>query len=180
MSADFWTLAANISQVIACAAVIIAIPFAFIQIKEATRARYLEALSRIFEEFRSEVFFKHRRFVYSHKQFDWSSCSEGERMRIERLINTFNRMAFLVEKGMIPQRLILEIWSGALAASWQKLEPYVRDRRAATGFSDWAIQFEHLANLGKEYRIEVLGEKGTAYKVTYPSQDVTEEPEINN
>ena len=71
MNADFWMLAANISQVIACAAIIIAIPFAIIQIKEATRARYLEALSRIFEEFRSEVFFKARRSVYSHEQFDW-------------------------------------------------------------------------------------------------------------
>lgn len=175
MNANFWMLAANISQVIACIAVIIAIPFAIIQIKEATRARYLEALSRIFEEFRSEVFFKDRRFVYSHEQFDWNSCNKDERIRIERLINTYNRMAFLVEKGMIPQRLILEIWSGALTASWQKLESYVKDRRAATGFSDWAIQFEHIANLSKKYRIKVLGEKATGYKVTYPSQDATEQ-----
>ena len=180
MNADFWMLAANISQVIACAAIIIAIPFAIIQIKEATRARYLEALSRIFEEFRSEVFFKARRFVYSHEQFDWSCCSEDERITLERLINTYNRMAFLVEKGMIPKRLIFEIWSGALVASWQRLESYVNDRRAATGFSDWAIQFEHLANLSKKYRITVLGEKGTGYKVMYPSQDVAEDPEINN
>lgn len=180
MSADFWMSAANISQVVACVAVVVAILFAIVQIREVTRARYLEALARIFEEFRSEVFFKDRRFVYSHERFSWGSCTDEERTKIERLINTYNRMSFLVKKGMIPQKLILELWSGALLASWQKLKSYVKDRRVATGFSDWAIQFEHLAGLSEEYRTKVLGEKGTGYKVKYPQEDTSGKPQISN
>ena len=174
MSAACWLLAANISQVVACVAIVIAIPFAYVQLREATRARHLEALARIFEEFRSEVFFEDRRFVYSHDVFNWNACSDEERIRIERLINTYNRISFLVEKGMVPKKLILEIWSGAILASWQKLESYVIERRAITGFSDWAIQFEHLAAHSKQYRMSILKETGLGYEVKYPTQDISE------
>ena len=171
MNADFWMLMGNILQVVAAIAIIVGIPFAIIQLKEVTRARYVDALSRIFEEFRSEVFFKDRRFVYSHEQFDYNSCTREEKIRIERLINTYNRTSFLVEKGLIPKKFFLEIWSGAWLASWQKLERYVKERRAATGFSDWAIQFEHLVAFSKNYRTKVLGEKEKGYGIPPPPED---------
>lgn len=171
MNADFWMLAANISEVVASVAVIIAIPFAIVQIKEASRSRDLEALSRIFEEFRSDIFLKDRRFVYSHDDFDYNSSTDEQRIRLERLINTYNRISFLVEKRLIPKRLFLEMWSGAILASWQRLNLYVKDRRVETGFSDWAIRFENLAALSEDYRKKVLGEKGNSYRVPHAQQD---------
>jgi hypothetical protein len=173
MNADSWALAASISQVLASISVISAIIFAVVQLREATRARYLEALARIFEEFRSEGFFEDRRFIYAHGEFSYASCTDEEKRRIERTINTFNQMSFLVEKGLLPRKLILEMWSGALLSSWQKSESYVQDRRAATGFSDWAIQFEHMAALSGEYRTRVLGEKGSSYGITHQSRERT-------
>lgn len=166
MNADFWALAASISQVLASISVIAAIIFAVVQLREATRTRYLEAVARIFEEFRSKAFFQDRRFIYSHDAFDYASCTDEERTQIERSINTFNRMSFLVEKGLLPKKLVLEMWSGALLSVWQKLESYVQDRRRVTGFSDWAIQFEHMAALSREYRTTVLGEEGVGYGIT--------------
>jgi hypothetical protein len=87
MNPDSWTLAANIAQVFASVSVIVAILFAIIQLREATRARYLEALTKIFEDFRSEEFFQDRRFVYSHDEFVYESCNDEEKRRVERLIN---------------------------------------------------------------------------------------------
>jgi hypothetical protein len=165
MSLESWTIIAAICQVVASVAVVIGIPFALFQLREATRARNLEVLARTFEEFRSEVFFEDRRFVYSHEQFDYDCCDEAQRTRLERLINTYNRIAFLVLKGLTSRQLVLELYSGAFIASWQKLEGYVRARRAYTGFSDWAIHFEQIAELAEKYRGGVLKEHHVKYKV---------------
>jgi hypothetical protein len=178
MNPDSWTLAANIAQVFASVSVIVAILFAIIQLREATRARYLEALTKIFEDFRSEEFFQDRRFVYSHDEFVYESCNDEEKRRVERLINAFNRMSFLAEKGLLPRKLILEMWSGALYRSWQKLELYVAAHRKEYKFSDWAIQFEHMAALSREYRIKVLGEDWISHKISLQQPD-TGSPSAN-
>ncbi len=165
MTANALSTIAIITQIVASISVIVGIIIALIQLREMAKARYLEALSKIFEEFRSEEFFAGRRFVYSHDRFDYNSCTSEERNKIERLINTYNRISFFVFKGMVSKNLILEMYSGAFVASWEKLENYIYVRRLATGFSDWAANFEKMAKISKVFRKKTLKEVGVDYKV---------------
>lgn len=152
----FWSGMSAISSVVNTITVVITAYIAITQIKEAIRARYVDVLTKIFAEFHSDEAKRDREFVYNNTFPVYSKCSTKKDAEtaylVDRIIDLYQRTAFLVNQNLIPDHLVLGMYSGTFMAVWQKVSEYVHDKRTATGLSNYAADFEKLANRAVDYR----------------------------
>jgi len=124
---------ASIMSIIESIAVIMALIYAWRQIKEARRASNLGAIWEIFDMLSSEEMNNARKIVYQSRNH-YSSLRQGKeldnipheaRHNANKVANTLDRVGYLVRKGLIPEDLLLDNQKYIIARSWIALEPYV-------------------------------------------------------
>ena len=132
------------------------------QWREAQRARYLGAMLRMFDE------------IDSREAYQDADATLGLPERIQDFTpeelelatwttRVFEKLAFLVESGMIPARYIIPIDSRRIVWTWDALQPYIQEQRrlrdsgGAYRVSGDGRYFELLAGRALRYRKQTFG-----------------------
>lgn len=140
------------------------------QLHEAQRARYLEAIIRMFDELGS-------RDAYEDADAALGLPASIEEYTPEELelatwtTRVYEKLAFLVESGMIPPEYIVPLDSRRILWTWDALQPYIQEqRRLRDSGGGYRISgdgrfFELLAQRALRYRKRAFGET----KRTHPA-----------
>lgn len=127
------------------------------QLREAQRARYLGAILRMYDEIGD-------RDAYADADAALGLPARFEDYTPEELAlatwttRVYERLAFLVESGMIPAKYIIPLYSRRIVWTWDALQPYIteqrrlRDTGGAYRMSGDGRYFERLAQRALRYR----------------------------
>jgi len=160
-----WDAIAAIVQAIQTAAVIVALVYAWQQVKQARQqvkhSRQevrLGALWEIFKELDTDELRASRRYVYKNWQLYHLLRDDVTRLdslpneawkRAQDVSNTLDRLGFMVYQGLFPKRLIWGGYRYVIARSWKALKPFINSVRKKRKQESYQFYFEHLAkNIG--------------------------------
>jgi hypothetical protein len=136
-----------LSTALAVATVFGAGYFAIQELSESSKTRYMEIADKLFNELNSEENIEARKIVYQLGAFNPDvSLSLHQREAIKKVLNSLDRVAFLTQKGWIPDEIIMPWLHPMIAKSWDKLEPYVIYQRNLRGESYYYEHASELAN----------------------------------
>lgn len=138
------------------------------QLREAQHARYLGAIIRMFDE------------IGSREAFEDADAALGLPDRIEDYTpeelelatwttRVYEKLAFLVESGMIPPKYIIPLDSRRILWTWDALQPYIQEQRrlrdSGGGYriSGDGRYFELLAQRALRYRTRSFREPKRAH-----------------
>jgi len=172
---DIWSAVSAISSVVNTVIVLVAAIFAVKQIKEATKARYISVMLELFKDMHQDTTSNNRQFIYSNTFGDYKTTLPETQVRVESVINLYQRIAYLASKELVPSEFILDMYSGTYKSVWQKLENYIETRRKETNVINYAKDFEEFARKAIEYRFNKFGEDKTA-ELTFAKTTNTHSP----
>jgi hypothetical protein len=134
---------------------------AWFQLREAAKSRYLGALVRVFEEFGSrEAYADADNVLGLPARFADFTPEEVE--LATWVVRVYEKIAFLVESGMIPEQYIVPLYSRRIVWTWDAVQPYVEEQRrlrdtgGAYQMSGDALHFEGLAARALAHRQRVF------------------------
>ena len=133
---------------------------AYFQFRETARARYLEALVRMFDDFGSREAYQYADAVLGLPQRIQDYTAE-EMELATWVVRVYEKIGFLVESGMIPADYLVPLYSRRIVWSWQALQPYIQEQRrlrdggGAYRLAGDAHNFEKLARRARAYRSRV-------------------------
>ncbi|MFL7868779.1 MAG: DUF4760 domain-containing protein [Anaerolineales bacterium] len=147
LSDNLYVAIEALSTALAVATVFGAGYFAIQELSESSKTRYMEIADKLFNELNSEENIKARKTVYQLSPFNPDiSLSPHQRESIKKVLNSLDRVAFLTQKGWIPDEIIMPWLHPMIAKSWDKLEPYVNYQRNLRGESYY---YEHASELAQ-------------------------------
>ena len=136
-----------LSTALAVATVFGAGYFAIQELSESSKTRYMEIADKLFNELNSEENIQARKIVYQLGAFNPdASLSLHQRQAIKKVLNSLDRVAFLTQKGWIPDEVIMPWMHPMIAKSWDKLELHVILQRNQRGESYY---YEHASELAE-------------------------------
>ncbi|HZC07858.1 MAG TPA: hypothetical protein VE338_19635 [Ktedonobacterales bacterium] len=132
------------------------------QWREAQRARYLGAVLRMFDELGSREAYEDADATLGlPERFEEYTPEEVELATWTTRV--YEKLAFLVESGMIPTRYIIPLDSRRILWTWDALQPYIQEqRRLRDNGGGYRISgdgryFEQLARRAERYRARTFG-----------------------
>lgn len=126
-----------IFQAIEAIAVVIAVGFAMIQVRQYRRDKRREAAMELLHSFQTPSFARALNIVYGMP--DGLTKEEIEKFAgdefhlVYALTTTWESLGVLVHRGEIDLQLIDDFFSGPIRISWRRLEGHVIGEREATG-----------------------------------------------
>jgi hypothetical protein len=145
VTTDFWAMTEACATALAAAGVLGAGVFAYRELSEISKSRYLEVADRLFAELNSPENVQARRWIFLNLPDDPAQGAESlppeGQEAVKRVLNSLDHVAFLTQAGWIPEALVMPWMHPMIAKSWEKLEPYVayeRQRRNEPYFYRYA------------------------------------------
>jgi hypothetical protein len=130
---------------------------AWFQLRETAKTRYLEAVIRMFEDFGSrEAYFEADAILGLPQRIEDFSPQEVE--LATWAVRVYEKIAFLVDSGMIPAQYIVPLYSRRIIWAWDALLPYIEEQRrlrdtgGAYRMAGDAIYFQALVKLALRHR----------------------------
>ena len=126
-----------IFQAIESIAVVIAIGFAMVQIRQYRRDKHREAAMELLHAFQTPSFARALNIVYEMPEGlskeEVEAYAGDEFHLVYAMTTTWESLGVLVHHGEIDLQLIDDFFSGPIRISWRKLEGHVMGEREATG-----------------------------------------------
>lgn len=126
---DLWAMTEALSTALGVAAVLGGGYVAYRQLAELASSRHLEIADRLFDELNSQENIEARRWVFQNLQDasgeDIRKLSPEGRQAIKRVLNSFDKVAFLTQPGWIPEEMVMPWMNPMIVKSWAKLEKIV-------------------------------------------------------
>lgn len=155
-STDFWAMTEALSTAVATAAVFGAGFVAYRELDEIASSRHMEVADRLFDELNSPENIAARRWVFANlaeePEEGLGSLSDEGRSAIKRVLNSLDRVAFLVQAGWIPEEMIMPWMSPMVVKSWHKLERYVDYESRRRNEPDYYVNVRELATRCRRWR----------------------------
>jgi hypothetical protein len=151
--------AVDLATIAEAVAVCIAAAFAAVQLLQARRTRQLELLVTLFAEFHESTNYLRRQRVLLLATDTWGPDSVHED-EVRHTCDFFQRIGFLVRNRGIPEKLVLEMYSGAIVSCFDATRSYVQHVRAEYGIANYGVDFEWIADRARRYRLRQYGEVG--------------------
>ena len=141
MHVEYWVIIEALATAFATAAVIGVGYFAYQELEETAKMRYIEVADRLFQELNSEENTVARRWLYNNITREMimqpeeitkilaKNKGEGRRM-IKYVLNSLDRVAFLTQNGWIPEEIIMPWMNPMVVKIWEKIGPFVEFERA--------------------------------------------------
>jgi len=147
---EFWSILSSITTMLGFAVLIWAAIVALSQLKEMTKARYLDAMMQVHEMLASEEARNRRKYIYNKLKSKPERLTAVEREHVEQVSVTFDRIGNLVEYGLVPRDVLFDSHCEVIIRVWQKLEPYIMYHRQLIG-GRHVEHFEKLAVAARDY-----------------------------
>ena len=149
-----WEKLANIGQFVEAIAVVVALLYAWQQIRAIRQEQLLGAIWEIYQELDSSETRQARRYVYCNRAVYQTLAKTGEsklselpeeaRRNAEWVSSTFDRVGYVIHKKLIPPSFVLDAYSHIIARCWIALEPFVQSVRVYRREKDYQQYFERL------------------------------------
>ncbi|TEU13719.1 MAG: DUF4760 domain-containing protein [Anaerolineales bacterium] len=153
---DFWTMVEAFSTILGAATVVSAGLIAVWQLREASSSRHIAVVDRLFDEMNSKENVDARRWVYQELPDDPSQGIQGlteeGRGKVKTVLNTLDRVAFLTQRGWIPDEMTMPWLNLMVLKVWQKLGPYVDYESERRGEKDYYDGVRDLAERCRRWR----------------------------
>jgi len=120
------------------------------QLREATRARFLQAVNEIYRDLDSRKGRAARDYVYWTEPAELTG-PEADTGKIRTVANTLEHVGLLAEHSLLAKSIILDYFWELVLEMWSRLKPYVEATREWRG-EQYADHFESLAKDAEEYR----------------------------
>jgi len=130
-----WQMVDAIASVVSAAAIVAGAIFVVIQLRQATRDRYVAITSHLFEiwqgtEFQDDqLFLLHKLPVSTWEEFVKLGRGERAERALHRVGGFYDRVGSLIRNGLIKQDDILPTVAGYAIAVWHRIEPLVQEAR---------------------------------------------------
>jgi hypothetical protein len=138
---DFWTMVDALSTILWAATVVSAGLMAVWQLREASSSRHMAVVDRLFDEMNSKENVEARRWVYQELPDDPAQGIQGlteeGRDKVKTVLNTLDRVAFLTQRGWIPDEMTMPWLNLMVLKVWQKLGLYVDYESERRGEKDY-------------------------------------------
>jgi hypothetical protein len=138
------------NETLAIGTVILAAATAFLvlvtlsQLRLTRKALELDGLSRVIDEV-DKVHTQRDAVLAPEFPVDPSEASLEQREQARVTINAMNRMAYLVQKGLLREELVRDLYAAVVVMTWDKVERHVRGIREKPGLQMRATSFERQA-----------------------------------
>lgn len=142
-----------IVQAIESVAVVGALIYAGLQIRESRKNAQIESAWQIFRELSEGNTRSSRSYIYQNRKkylkltrdgANLKKLSEAQWKHASQVSNSFDRVGFLVHKKLVPPHL-LEGYKYIICRSWIVLEPFVLANRISRNEPTYQSYFEYLA-----------------------------------
>ncbi|HUP90459.1 MAG TPA: hypothetical protein VM100_13965 [Longimicrobiales bacterium] len=136
-----------------------------IEVRNLREAREREAMFRLFEIGESESYINALMFVrnlpdsLTRPQLD--SAIKANEAAVRYIGTTWEGLGLLVYRRQVPLPSVDELYAGPILLSWNKLKPWIEDRRRTGNRQSFYEWFQWLAERLNEY--EKDGERTPAY-----------------
>jgi hypothetical protein len=152
-----------VSTAVGAAAVLGAAYFAYQELDEISKARYLEVADRLFDELNSPENINARRWIFQNIKDEPNTglknlTPEG-RDAMKKVLNSLDRVSFLTQEGWVPEELVMPWMHPMIAKSWEKLEPYVLYERKRRNEPYYYQHAARVAERCKRWRAQHLTEE---------------------
>lgn len=147
---ETWSIISAISTTIQTVAVIITLIYAANQLRSMSKDRHLELLFKLHEMFSEPKARAARYYIFSNFPLDTLELSEEEYKAARDTWNIMDQVGIVAHHNLASRELLLELFSLQTVRLWKKLEPHIHYYRGIRG--DFAVYFEELAKLSREYR----------------------------
>lgn len=123
-----WQNWAALATVVQALVVLIALPFALFQLREATRSRELTATTQLLTEIGSPKIREARRYVLFDLQpdFDVSMLTNEQLDMVSSIAVAYDRVGFMIFENLLPRRALFEFHGDDIGLVWDKIQPLVR------------------------------------------------------
>ena len=126
-----------IFQAIEAIAVVIAVGFAILQVRQYRKDQHREAAMELLHSFQTPSFARALNIVYALpdglSKEEIESTVGDEFHLVYAMTTTWESLGVLVHRGEVDLQLIDDFFSGPILISWRKLERHVLGEREATG-----------------------------------------------
>lgn len=124
-------------QAIEAIAVVVAVGFAMIQVRQYRRDKHREAAMELLHSFQTPFFARALNIVYGMPEglskTEIEKFAGDEFHLVYAMTTTWESLGVLVHRGEIDLELIDDFFSGPIRISWRKLQGHVFGEREATG-----------------------------------------------
>jgi hypothetical protein len=151
VNAEYWVMVESMSAAVTAAALIGGGFFAYSQLVDSANTRYMDVADRLFGELNSPENIEARRWIFQELPDDPEEGMrdlepEGQAC-VKLTLNSMDRVAFLTQRGWIPDSVVMDWMNPMIVKSWLKLKPYVERERELRGEPDY---YEHAGNFGEK------------------------------
>lgn len=126
-----------IFQAVESIAVVVAVGFAMVQVRQYRRDKHREAAMELLHAFQTPSFARALNIVYEMPEGlskeEVEAYAGDEFHLVYAMTTTWESLGVLVHHGEIDLQLIDDFFSGPIRISWRKLEGHVMGEREATG-----------------------------------------------
>ncbi len=123
-----------IFQVVEAVAVVIAVGFAIVQVRQYRREKRREAALELLHSFQTPQFAKALNFVFNLpdglSKEEIESTAGDDFHLVYALMTTWESLGILVYRGEVDLDLVVDFFSGPIKISWQKLKGHVIGERS--------------------------------------------------
>lgn len=166
-----WTAISGIAAIVQAIVVIIALVYAILQLKEASKARSLSVFLPLFEELNSPESVAQRKKLYTQIGSDPALYTDEQEELINNIVNQLDFLGFLTQNKLINFKLAAPLYYGTVIRCWEKSSAYVLHQRELRK-TKFAYYFEFLYVKCKRYaRIYKPDEQILTYQKQKISKD---------
>jgi len=128
-TSSYWAMTEALATAVTAVTVIGAGFLAYRELDEASSSRHLAVADRLFEELNAAENVAARRWVFQHLPPDPASgqteLTDQDHDTVKRVLNSLDRVAFLTQRGWIPEDMVMPWMSPMILKAWIKLKPWV-------------------------------------------------------
>ena len=128
-TSSYWVMTEALATAVTAATVIGAGFLAYRELDEASSSRHLAVADRLFEELNALENVAARRWIFQHLPSDpvtgQTALTDQDHDTVKRVLNSLDRVAFLTQRGWIPEDMVMPWMSPMILKVWIKLEPWV-------------------------------------------------------
>jgi hypothetical protein len=125
------------------------------QVREAKKARILEAYLMFEGRLVTEKAREDRKYLYEHKFDNPPTITAEERKTIERVCSTFDILGVLVREGLMYRPLVFKPFYDVIIKCWLQSCDYIEYERSPARKAETYMQdFEYLYKQAEKYREE--------------------------
>jgi len=160
---NIWEVVSAVSAAIQTLAVLIAIIYAAKEVRSAANDRHLAIIFKLHEAFNDSKARAARYHIFNNLPSEPGKLSREDYAMARDTWNLMDQIGIIAHHNLASREMILELYSLQVVRLWEKLEPHIQHYRIERG--NFAVYFEKLARMSREYRKKQFGEdKPKMYK----------------